>query len=88
MAFSLSKPSALKERVYSGEKNPRKNFNSYLKSSPALTQSVNLLKVKKSVIAAGLVLGYFNNGLVISSPRKDKPCGYLGYLGGLDRVNS
>nr|DAS02223.1 MAG TPA: hypothetical protein [Caudoviricetes sp.] len=40
------------------------------------------------VIAAGLALGYFANGLVISSPRKDKPCGYLGYLGGLDRVNS
>ena len=29
----------------------------------------------------------FNGGLVISSPRKDKPCGYLGYLGGLDRAD-
>ena len=28
-----------------------------------------------------------SGGLVISSPRKDRPCGYLGYLGGLDRVN-
>nr|DAY31846.1 MAG TPA: hypothetical protein [Caudoviricetes sp.] len=40
------------------------------------------------VIAAVLTLGYFTNGLEMTSPRKDKPCGYLGYLGGFVRINS